>query len=400
MRLLIVSSTCSAGKYKEIYEKRNRPMLDSNQKFFLSLIDGLKTIENLFVDCVTTLPISHRCYSEKFVKSEEEVADGVFFHYCGCLNYPIIRTMTVGHNIKGFVRKYLRKYSNEKVIVLCDGLIGEANALTGMLRRRSVPSIALVTDVPDIVSDMNRGKGLRSFLSNVYGKRASKLLKSFDAYVFLTEQMNDVCNPKNKPYMIMECIVTPLDIEALPEEKLAERPVALYAGKLHSDFGVLQLAEAAACLEDVCEVWLYGGQGNCNARLKELAEKHSNLKLHGIVPLEEIHKIERNASILVNPRPNEKVFTKYSFPSKTAEYLMMNVPVVMYKLDGIPESYDKYLHYVETSGAAGIAEKIRAVLAMEPEKRAAISQSGRDFVIQNKNCFNQANRLFEFLKDI
>ena len=38
----------------------------------------------------------------------------------------------------------------------------------------------------------------------------------------------------------------------------------------------------------------------------------------------------------VNPRQNNEEFTKYSFPSKTMEYLASGVPVVAYKLDGIP----------------------------------------------------------------
>ncbi len=400
MRILVVSNTCSLKKYNEIYEKRTHPMLDTNQKFFLSLIEGLRCIEDVIVDCVTSLPISYRCFQKRFLRSEEEIADGIFYHYCGCINLPIIRTLTVGYNIRVFVKRYLREHNNEKIVVLCDGLIGEANSLVTMLKKQCIPSVALVTDVPHIVSDMGRGDGLHSKMAEFYGKYTSKLLSDFDGYVFLTEQMNDICNPKNRPHMIMECIVTPLNIDAIPVEKLSDRFVALYAGKLHSDFGVLNLARAAAYLEDICEVWLYGGQGDCEEALRQLAKKHSNLKIHGIVTLPEIHKLERNANVLVNPRPNDKEFTKYSFPSKTAEYLMMNVPVIMYKLDGIPDEYDPYLYYVAENTPQSLADKIRAVLSEEVSKRALVSKLGRDYIIQNKNHLNQSRRMLEFVKDI
>jgi glycosyltransferase involved in cell wall biosynthesis len=199
--------------------------------------------------------------------------------------------------------------------------------------------------------------------------------------------------------MILECIVTPLDLDTIEQKPLSERPVVLYAGKLHSDFGVLRLAQAAAYLEDLCEIWLYGGHGDCDDQLQALSQQHKNLKLHGIVPLEEIHKIERNAAILVNPRPNEKEFTKYSFPSKTAEYLMMGVPVVMYRLDGIPHEYDTYLHYVEENTAESIARKVREVLSSDPSQRAERALAGRAFIIENKNHFQQAARLVEFIKN-
>ena len=85
--------------------------------------------------------------------------------------------------------------------------------------------------------------------------------------------------------MIMECIVTPIDIDSIPNEKLSDKPVVLYAGKLHSDFGVLELAGAAEYLRDFCEIWLYGGHANCDDELKMLAERNPNLKIHGIVKL-------------------------------------------------------------------------------------------------------------------
>lgn len=400
MRLLIVSGTCSAEKYKEIYEKRTCPMLDTNQKFFLSLIEGLSEFDGVYVDCVTSLPISHSCYSETIVKSEEETNGGVSYHYCGCINYPVIRTLTVGYSIKAYVKKYIKMHINETIIVLSDGLLGEANALVPMLKKRKIPCVALVTDVPNIVSDMNRSGGMRSLMSKVYGEKTSQMLRSYDGYIFLTEQMDDVCNPKRKPYMIMECIVTPLDITKIPKEKLSQKPIVLYAGKLHSDFGVLQLAKAAKHLKNVCEIWLYGGHGDCDAELQRLADENNNLKIHGIVPLDEIHKIERNCDILVNPRSNDKEFTKYSFPSKTAEYLMMDVPVVMYKLDGIPDEYDKYLYYISENTEKGIADKIHEVLSAEPLRRSAVSADGREYVINNKNNINQARRVIEFIKDI
>jgi len=400
MRILILSGTCSKSKYKQIYETRTQPMLDSNQKFFMSLIDGFSAIEDVHVDCITTLPISHRCYKKRIIRSEREVVDGVSFQYCGCLNYPVIRTLTVGRRMRAHVKKYLRTHAGEQIVVLCDGLIGEANALVSLLRRKKVPAVALVTDVPNIVCDMNRGRGLRSLLSNVYGKRASRLLCDFDGYVFLTEQMNEVCNPHKRPYTIMECIVTPLDIDAIPARSLADRPVALYAGKLHSDFGVLTLAQAAAHLTDVCEVWLYGGGEDCQAQLQQLAAQNPNLKLHGIVPLSEIHEIERNCAVLVNPRPNEKEFTKYSFPSKTAEYLMMRVPVVMHRLDGIPAEYDPFLHYIKENTPEGIAQAIRAVLANDATEQAAICAAGRSFILEQKNHNTQAQRIVAFLKDM
>ena len=63
----------------------------------------------------------------------------------------------------------------------------------------------------------------------------------------------------------------------------------------------------------------------------------------GQVSLNEARALQKTADVLVNPRLNEGEYTKYSFPSKTMEYLSTGRPVVCYKLDGIPDEYDKHL---------------------------------------------------------
>ena len=54
------------------------------------------------------------------------------------------------------------------------------------------------------------------------------------------------------------------------------------------------------------------------------------------------------ADVLVNPRPNNEEYTKYSFPSKNIEYLMTGKPVVAYMLDGMPAHYKKFLYEIPT----------------------------------------------------
>jgi hypothetical protein len=52
------------------------------------------------------------------------------------------------------------------------------------------------------------------------------------------------------------------------------------------------------------------------------------------------------ADVLVNPRPNNEEYTKYSFPSKNIEYLMTGKPVVGYMLDGMPPIYKEFMFVI------------------------------------------------------
>ena len=57
----------------------------------------------------------------------------------------------------------------------------------------------------------------------------------------------------------------------------------------------------------------------------------------------------------VNPRPGAADFTRYSFPSKTLEYLDAGKPVLAYRNDGIPPEYDEHLLYISDPGPVAMA---------------------------------------------
>ena len=68
----------------------------------------------------------------------------------------------------------------------------------------------------------------------------------------------------------------------------------------------------------------------------------------GQVPPDIAKEIIDNASVLVNPRPNDSEYTKYSFPSKNIEYLMSGKAVVAYMLDGMPERYSEFIYKINS----------------------------------------------------
>ena len=59
---------------------------------------------------------------------------------------------------------------------------------------------------------------------------------------------------------------------------------------------------------------------------------------------EELLKMERRATVMINPTPARLNFTKYFFPSKTMEYLASGTPTVMYRLGCMPKEYDDYVY--------------------------------------------------------
>ena len=107
--------------------------------------------------------------------------------------------------------------------------------------------------------------------------------------------------------------------------------------------------------------------------------------------------LQRNATVLVNPRQNNEEFTKYSFPSKTMEYLSSGVPLVAYKLDGMPDEYDSYINYVPDNSPESLAREISKVLDMSDEVRVGAGKTAQAFVAENKNYIVQSKKILDFI---
>ena len=135
----------------------------------------------------------------------------------------------------------------------------------------------------------------------------------------------------------------------------------------------------------------YAGKGGrcCKGRPKN--------NVFGYVPKKTINELQQKATILVNPRQNNDEFTKYSFPSKTMEYMLSGKPVVMYKLDGIPDEYDNYLTYVNGNDATSFADTMTKICDLTDTEREKIGNAAREYVKEKKNSVAQTKKIIDLM---
>ena len=399
MRILIISSTCSKRKYKEICDKRLIKSLDTNQKFFLSIINGLQQNGCDDITCITVLPVSFSTYPERRIKQYIENEDGINYIYCETYNYPIIRNLYASFQVLKLVKAFLKDNRDDELYIITDALFYEFSQACKYIHYKNKKVFTIVTDIPNCVSNMSYRKSLKGLLLTLYGQMATLSIRNnYDGYIFLTEKMADVCNPTKKPYIVIEGLLSNykrIEKEINSEESL---PIVLYAGKYNIEFGSLLLANAAPLLKGICNIKMYGAGGTCVNELKQVAQQNDNLDVNGIIPLEELLELETKVDLLINPRPAGQDFTKYSFPSKTLEYMASGTPVLMYKLEGIPEEYDKYLYYISGTTSKDIANSVLSVLSTGKIALYNKGMSGKKFVVENKNCNIQTKKILNFVR--
>ena len=101
--------------------------------------------------------------------------------------------------------------------------------------------------------------------------------------------------------------------------------------------------------------------------------------------------------MLINPRTSDGEYTKYSFPSKTIEYMLAGKPVIINRLPGIPPEYYDYVYTPKSQSVYDLAEIIREVLNLPSEELERKGSMARQFIIDNKNAIIQTQRIIEHL---
>ena len=121
---------------------------------------------------------------------------------------------------------------------------------------------------------------------------------------------------------------------------------------------------------------------------------------YGTVLSSKIVEIQRNASLLVNPRPIEDEYTRYSFPSKNMEYMVSGTPVLTTDLPGMPQEYKDYVFIMEDYSHEGIKNKLTEISNMDKKELNEVGIRAREFVLNKKNNTVQASRIVEMINSL
>lgn len=251
-----------------------------------------------------------------------------------------------------------------------------------------------------ILTDPIPGRGdLARFMTEDAVKKGDAIVEKcacFDSFVVLTKYLAESVCAGERPWDIVECVCN--DQQAEATESAVSKNVALYAGTLEKEYGILDMAKAFTLLENA-QLRIYG-RGDAEPELKALAAQSDNVKFLGFADQATIAK-ERNAcDFLINPRRPTGTFTKYSFPSKTAEYLVSGKPVIMYKLEGVPDEYDSYLNYLSETEPKKIAKQLQDLFSQDYSQLVEKARQGRVFMLENKSPKAQSEKIKALLSKV
>lgn len=260
-----------------------------------------------------------------------------------------------------------------------------------------IKTVLICPDLPDMMDMSLAQKKLKLLLKKLDMKRVVRLYKKMDGFVLFADAMKERIGITENKYIVIEGVATVGDLDITPTEK---EHFIMYAGTLHRNIGIENIIESIDYINDASLKLKLYGTGELEDYIKEIASKNPRIIYGGFIDRQTLFEEQKRAVALVNARNPKDAYTKYSFPSKTFEYLYSGTPFVTTKLEGVPNEYRQYLYETEDNRPQSIAKVINQILASDEKVIKDKGLQARLFVENKKNKERQSELLSDYFQTL
>lgn len=372
----------------------NGPGAVSGSCFEQSIIEGLESLGHS-VDIICDYPYSDKFIYRKSRKWNHSIESDDF-----CVSSLNIKYASILHKEKAFEFCINKRIKTKNYDVAIAYLIHQPYLKALKIIKKKSPKTKTVLICPDLPNMMDmslKQKRIKSLLKNIDAKRISKLYKYVDGYVLFSKYMTEKIPVYSKPWTVIEGVA---NVKNLKIGNFKKEKAIMHAGTLHKNIGIEQIVESMKYIaEKDLNLWIFGG-GELEPYIKSAADLDSRIKYFGFVSRDELFEYEQKAMALINARNPDDEYTKYSFPSKTYEYLFSGTPFISTVLLGIPDEYLPYIDCLEDNNPKTIANKIKQIYYLGLDNKNEKAELVRNFILYEKNSVQQAEKLEKFIINI
>jgi len=292
--------------------------------------------------------------------------------------------------------KFIRKNRKEKFNIICDSLSLE-NSLLGLILSKifRIKIVSITTDLPRFFYNPINHK-LKDLLFARIGEFS---LHFYNGYVLLSEYMSYEKFANTKPKLVIEgvCNVDFSETQ-INDVKDQSNKIFIYSGTLNNDSGVLTFMRAfeKANLQNIV-FEIYSGDKTYKEFTDLLAE---NIKFMGYLPIKDLRMKLKVAHLLINPRPVELDFNRFSFPSKLIEYMASGTPVITTNLPNIPKLLLDTLYFFEKDDMEGIQKGLYQFLNSDQLQSKIKGENAKRIIEENYSHLIVGEKIFKLFQEI
>lgn len=327
-----------------------------------------------------------------YISQEEHI------HSFSYLNVSYVKRWDIKRQMRREMLRWCERTEGEKMIFFYN--FPALTVLPELKRKfQDVKACLLVTDLPEyMAADNSLLTRLNLKITSAFGSNDKSHFDYVDGYVLLAPAMRERLPMDGKPWIQVEGIYNPEDDKESVEK--TEEKVVLYTGNLGRRYGLPELLEAFHRIENnEYRLWICGtGDGLDDVKRYEALD--SRISYLGTFPRAEVIKLQKKATLLINPRHSADAYTIYSFPSKTMEYMASGTPTLMSRLKSIPQEYDGHLYYFEDESIDGFSRRIVEICEKSSDELKEYGACASQFIMQYKTPQPQVEKILSFMKTL
>lgn len=361
-------------------------------KMQLDLLTNIKSyVKDL--DITTIYPVAPFPVDKKLIYRKEsiEVSDYLKAERVPFFNIPLLKQINqILANYK-IVKKLVNEHKN--AILLTFNMYPQIGLPAVWIKKKYGNRIVtLLADLP--IDDNYVRRGISKWIYHFFNRITVKSLKWVDDAIVLNQKAWEIYTPQAR-CLVMEGGYNGKEY-CTREIGARVRKNIVYGGSLNEYSGVHELVEAMDYVEDMdIELDIYG-----DGYLRDYVRNRCNDRVHyyGIIPNNEMMKVQQNAWALISPRPVEDPIAKVTFPSKIFEYMTSGTPVISTRLNGFLPEYEGLLIFAKSNEPQEMARCIMEMTEHPYADMLQMAEKARKFIIENKSWTVQAKRIIEFIE--
>lgn len=336
----------------------------------------------------------------EFLLNYKDKAIGKTIRFCNLIGF---KETSIARHLEKEIYSWINENSigrHDKFVLLSyTPLAFFVNAIKRI--KKKYPNVIACTIVTDLIEDAQNFKVNQNLLKRIqiaFEKVAERdNFKIIDKFVLLSKAMVERIPEANNRSIIVEGISNVYgDLPRVPKNSSIKS--LLYTGSLHEFSGIRDLVLAFRKTNNENYRLIICGLGACESFIKKEAEQDTRIVFLGNLKREDALKEQYRATALINPRSPIEEITKYSFPSKTMEYLSSGTPMIGYHLPGIPEEYYSFFFSPKDLSVDELARTIDNVLSMDERLLREKGERAFIFIRDKKNSKEQVGKIISFLE--
>lgn len=314
------------------------------------------------------------------------------------INISYLKRWDIKRHLKHEMFKWCERTKGEKVIFFYNftGL-----TLLPELKKKykDVKACLLVTDLPEyMAADNNFLTRLNKKISSLFSSKDKSHFDYVDGYILLAPAMSERLPINGKPWIQIEGIYNPEE-NHVSAEKVKEK-VILYTGNIGKRYGIIDLLDAFDKIKsNEYRLWIRG-DGETYDEIQKRIKNDNRIVYFDKMSKLELIKLQKKATILINPVHSYEEFTHFFFPSKSLEYLASETPTVMAPLSCLPKEYSSYIYFFEDESIEGMAKRIIEICEKPSEELAKFGKNASQFIMNYKTPKPQVEKIISFMKSL